>query len=578
VDNLREQVRELLSSRLARDFVNLPTVKAWFDSEKFEQLQNARRKIEDVLKVNLTDIRDQVFGDAAVLALQIPSQSTLDSHKARGILIVKARDSALLSRLIERINFIQKQNGELSSVAERKRQGTIYHVREFPPHLGRQADAYVLFSDGTFSISNSEKQIHQVIDRKQGTPAGAEPNARAEARRWAVEAASRRLPERALLRLYVDPRLAEDLLKRASRPRSRGELLLQKYVESLTSVGAVLVVNSGRIELRCVEVFEPRKLEELLGCLAREPGQSLPPLDRVPTTTLAIASLRLDLPSLYQVCVQLVPEAERPRVEGLETALKGIFLGQDLKSRILPGLGPRLLAMVDGPADWKPCMRPAGEPGNKWALPSVVSLELRAPNPADADKTAEPPGPTVADAADNALSTALALFTLDREHAPLGSRIVRREVGKVTLTTLDPPVPFAFAVDREGHRLILSNSAATLEHFLAGAPDVSGEGRFGRIRAAAFPDDRSFLYFDLIAVHRFVETHRDPIAAMLSAAKQRPKDDVARDLDQALALCRLFEAAYLTSRIDTDSTAVFHTLGLLPRNALEDAGATLPRP
>ncbi len=578
VDNLRDQVREILSSRLARDFQNLPLVKAWFDSEKFQRFQKARHQIEGALEVKLTDIRDRIFGDAAILALRIPAGPAADSKNARGILIVKARDSALLKRLIERINLIQKQNGELASVVERKRDGTTYHIREFPPYLDRQPDAYVLFPDGTLAISNSEEQIQQVIDRKQGSPAGAEPNASEAARRSALEAASRRLPERALLRLYVDPRLARPLLKKASRPRSDGDFLIEKYVESLRSAGAALVVNSGRIELRCVEVFEPRKLEELLGRPPREPREPLPPLDRVPATTLAIVSLELDLPGLYQTCVQFVPQAERSRVESVETALKGIFLGQDLKSRILPGLGPRLLALIDGPADWKPTAGPDGEPGKNWALPSVLSIELRASDPADAGKAVEPRGPTVADAVDNALSTALALISLDRKHAPAGSRIVSREVGKVTVRTLDPPVPFASAVDREGHRLILSNSAVALEQCLAGNPDATGSGRFGLIRAAAFPDDRSFLCLDLAAVQNLIETHRDQIAWMLSASDQRPKDEVARDLDQARDLCRLFDAAYLTSRIDLDSTAVFHTLGLLPRNAGKNADAAPPRP
>src|SRR5208337_1128327 len=35
VEDLRGQVRELLASRLAAEFQKLPTVKAWFDSEKF---------------------------------------------------------------------------------------------------------------------------------------------------------------------------------------------------------------------------------------------------------------------------------------------------------------------------------------------------------------------------------------------------------------------------------------------------------------------------------------------------------------------------------------------------------------
>ena len=57
VEDLRDQVRELLSSRLAADFQKLPAVKAWFDSEKYDQLETARNQIEGVLQAKLTEIR-----------------------------------------------------------------------------------------------------------------------------------------------------------------------------------------------------------------------------------------------------------------------------------------------------------------------------------------------------------------------------------------------------------------------------------------------------------------------------------------------------------------------------------------
>ena len=90
VEDLRGQVRELLASRLAAEFPKLPTVKAWFDSEKYEQLETARDQIEGVLQAKLTEIRDQIVGDAVVLALRLPPDSPFDPSQARGILALKS--------------------------------------------------------------------------------------------------------------------------------------------------------------------------------------------------------------------------------------------------------------------------------------------------------------------------------------------------------------------------------------------------------------------------------------------------------------------------------------------------------
>ena len=57
---------------------------------------------------------------------------------------------------------------------------------------------------------------------------------------------------------------------------------------------------------------------------------------------------------------------------------------------------------------------------------------------------------------------------------------------------------------------------------------------------------------DIVAVEAMITTHRDRIIEMFAGRKQRPRDEVAHDLDQFLALSRLFDAAYLTYRIESD--------------------------
>ena len=170
VEDLRGQVRDLLASRLASDFLNLPAVKSWFDSEKYEQLETARDQIEGMLQAKLTEIRDQVLGDAVVIALRLPPDRPFDPGKAQGILVLKAGNPALLKRLIDLINTIQKQNGELATVVERVRGDVSYFVREFPAGSDRRAEAYVTFPDGTFAISNFGELITDLIDRKAAKP------------------------------------------------------------------------------------------------------------------------------------------------------------------------------------------------------------------------------------------------------------------------------------------------------------------------------------------------------------------------------------------------------------------------
>ena len=84
-------------------------------------------------------------------------------------------------------------------------------------------------------------------------------------------------------------------------------------------------------------------------------------------------------------------------------------------------------------------------------------------------------------------------------------KIIAREVSGVTLKSLDSPVPFAYAVDRPGHRLVVGNSVAAVERYLAAGTDPEAGSRFRRLRDTAFADADSFLCLDLAAVQTAVE-------------------------------------------------------------------------
>ena len=239
IDDLRGQARTLLDSGLARQFQALPAVKAWFDSEKYSQLEAARNQIEDVLQISLTEIRDQILGDGVVVAIQVPLDPPLDPTRVHGVLIVQARDPALLGKFIDVVNTTQQRNGEITAVAERRRGQTAYHIRQFPAGSNRKADAYVSFPDGTFAISNDESLIHHVIDRKLGKPpTESQPQQDSLGIRQRLTTVDAKLPAKAAARLVVDGRLAESLFKNAAHASSPATSLVDRYADRPGSCGS----------------------------------------------------------------------------------------------------------------------------------------------------------------------------------------------------------------------------------------------------------------------------------------------------------------------------------------------------
>jgi hypothetical protein len=147
----------------------------------------------------------------------------------------------------------------------------------------------------------------------------------------------------------------------------------------------------------------------------------------------------------------------------------------------------------------------------------------------------------------------------------------------VTISTLDPPISFAYAIDHSGHRLILGTSALAIERYLHAGSDPQAAARFRQLQAAAFADARSFLCLDLAAAETLMRKHRDQFTKMIAARDKRSVDDVSDDLDQFLALAHLFDAAFLTIRVDRASATIHETLGVLARPG-EAKAATSSKP
>jgi hypothetical protein len=518
VEDLRGHARTFLDSPLAAEMARLPAVQGWRASDQSRQLQKARRDIEAALGTDLARVRDDLLGDAVVLSLRVRPGADPD-----GLLLLRARDRALLERLIRAINDAERQGGTLVEVVERTRGATTYSVRRFRPGT-KPDEAYVLLGPDTFAWSNSEDLIRGVIDRRSGPPGlGADPRFRR------VRSA---LPAGAVASLFVDPRFVERMAAEP-KPPTPGEGLaaeaMLRYLAAVEYAGLALEWRDGLI-LHAHEAIDPSKLDACWRRWAARPGGAAPLVRRVPPTALALAACHIDFAALGDAALGLVPEASRSRADLALLALRGVLLDRDPRADILPYLGPGVLAYIDAPAE--------GE-----SAPLVVVLGL-------GDDSAVPA------ALDNALRTLFALTALDPKRAGKPLAIASRTLGAVRVTTLaGGVVPLSYAVERG--MLVLGTSAEAVASYCAADPDGPGPARLARLRAAYFPEAESFAFVDLEGFGRWADAHRPQLARRLGAG--------ARDLDPVLALLGLFRAGFATSTLAPDFSSTHRTLGLIAR-------------
>ena len=297
---------------------------------------------------------------------------------------------------------------------------------------------------------------------------------------------------------------------------------------------------------------------------------------RLPPTAVAVAAGHVDLVAVYNVISQIVPEEDQPKLTNLDAVLTGVLMGQDLRTRVLPRLGPGVIAYLDSP--------PAAEEGRSGGSPTAPTRPGRSPSwwwcpwrktdrpeCSARDPAFESPRRSPWRTHWKMLCTPHWPLTAMDEKRNQGRSRITTQVGRgASVTTLDPPIPFAYAVDRAGSRLVLSTSARSVARYLEMAQEPKPSDRFRRLRAAAFPGDE----------HSFASTSIScagwPRGTAIVWSKPCPPARTGRRPTSTATSRKCWPwPAYLRPRssragIDRHATTVQRSVGLI----LHDANAT----
>ncbi|WP_435015663.1 hypothetical protein TA3x_003207 [Tundrisphaera sp. TA3] len=534
VENLRDRYREVAASPLADGLGRLPHVSTWLNSNPIRGVQRVVRQVEGGLNLAPGSIRDELFGDAVVLALRPGPPDA--PEQARGVLLGRARDRAIRDRLIQSVDESQLGNGELSAV-ERKRRGPEgYAVRKYA-RAGRPDEFYATFDDGTFAWSNSEGLIHDILDRKAG---GGPSLADAPGFRSVREA----LPAQALVGLYLSPRLLEASLgldgRKSATTQERIIGLFARYVAALDYMGIALAWDRG-VALHVHESIEPSRLDGWLRDWMTRPSAASPAIAPLPGSALAAFVIHLDFVALRDAAAGLVAERDLPWFRNLKSAAQGLLAGLDLDSVVLPRLGPGVLLFAEEPV----------QADARTRLPLVAVIGVK-PGP-------ETPG--TAAAIENAIRTGISIYALEPAQASARLRVESRALGVARVLVLLNARRTLFALTSGPDRVVLGNLPESVARFGTQSAPSSLEA----IRAANFPEATTFGVVDLSRAAAAIKPLRASIAERLAKRGRRSVEAIVTDLDQIVAAAEMFSAATFTATASPDATSVHRVFRLIAR-------------
>ena len=535
IEDLGEHWRAMTVSPLVRSLADVGLIRAWLDSEEGATLRRARRDIERVLAAPFDQIADGLLGQAVVLSLHLPSDAPPES--ARGLFQTVVSDRDLLQRFIDAANAAETGSGALRRVESRRYGGVAYSVRDFED--GRPDEAYALLDDSSFVWTNSEHLLRNLIDRI------ARPHLPSMTDDLAINRVRRALPDRSIAKLLVDPRFVSRLARAEAGASPFEELPspLSAYLGAIEALGTSLEWRDGPV-LHVVEALDPGRLPAPIRSWASRPGDESSLLSRIPPSALLAAAGHIDAPAVHDLILASVPDEDRDRVESMTEVLRGLLLGRDLRSEILPAIGPGVVGWISPP----PPDRSIRE------APAVVVASIGEP--------------AVAEALENALRTVLAFLSLDENRKrPLRLKSEGREGYRITALMVegDPAsTQLAFAVGRG--MIVIGTEIEAVAAVLSDRSDSQSVQRPAALEArdCLFPEASTFVFLDLDSLHQLLSHRREDVERLFESQGSEPKERSTReDLSLLLELMPLFRALYMTSNLSTDATIAHRRIGLI---------------
>lgn len=507
-------------------------------SEDLKKLRRFEARMKDKIGLDWAQLRDDLLGDALVFAYRPGPPGKPEQEQ--GVILLRARNTQILADAIERINKVQKEDGELKELEERRHNGAIYYRRlEYDKRAERDKPPGFYYVHGPIlAFSGQEAMLRQTIDCDRMRSTESEPDVTQRLRELNAE--------NALLAVWLNPRAfdAEVESKTAAAPAERSTTAkhFAAYWKALDSV--VLSLSPAE-----------RALNLSLGLRAR--GEDLPPAARklfreaaapsevwrrFPREPLLALGGRIDGATLLEVLGGFLPPESQQALRTDLNGRLGTLLGvEDFSRDVLSGLGP----------DWGLCVI-APEPGARgWVPQSLFALRV------NANRARKSLPRDLLDALD--FASRLAIFAHSGQHRDQPMTLKKTEVARQEVHYL---------ASERGLPPGIQPAYGLLDGYLVLSSSLDNLTRFARTPPAAPSDDPSapLLRISLKAWRSYLQERREPIVQFLIERNKLSRDAAARQLDGLLAGLQFIDGIELRQRAAPGQ--ILFTLSLQTAQAL----------
>src|SRR5262245_19352594 len=336
VQELRDHAQEWKNSPFWESFPTSRLGKVLLESAEYKRLQDLKEQLAKILGEPVSHIRDELFGDAIVIAYQAGPPGKPEEEK--GLLLTWVRDPRLAEQCLHRINEAQKQSNELKELQSASYRGLscFHRIKAQGP------DEYYCLQGHILAFTSQEPMLHRALDLSldQAPLERQQPFLAQELDRLGLA--------KSMATFWLNPRSFDAELSQKLKQANESEVIFlsafQQIWQALDGIGLGLSAEQnleGKLVISTQRENLPKTMRSFPSTsTASSLWQSLPP-----DALLAIAG-HTDFAGILEALGQFVAPDHRKSIrDSMEQNLGGV-VGKDLLPILPKYLGP----------DWGVCI------------------------------------------------------------------------------------------------------------------------------------------------------------------------------------------------------------------------------
>jgi hypothetical protein len=501
LNDLRGHSEALVDSPLVEQFRDSPLGKSLAAAVEIEQLGKAEKDLKELFGLDWKQLRDEIFGDAVVFVYRPgPPDKPKDEQ---GLLLLHARDPKLLVKMVETINAKQKDKGELKELEEKQFKGKKYFRRTDT----KETSFYHL--DGSVLIFTAQEDM---LREALGTIAAKKDGESPAARRFRELGG-----DKALLSVWINPR-AFDAHLEANAKRQNATPNELAFIKGFTPYWKALdnVVISAALEKDFkVRVGFQTRVDDLPTAARRFLKEASKPSEiwrAVPDNAMFAFGGRLDLPSLFELLGDFMPEADRKAGREQLNRIIAAPLGKDdCFKDVLPNIGPDFgMYLTAPPADDK-----------AWAPRGALAVRV-------GDGGQNPPfNKSVLNVITAQAQVAVAFYNLAHPDQTMSLKTAQQGKREVTYLVNDKgfPMGFQLALALHDNYLVLATSPEEVRRFAEALKPGD----------AKTPDEFPLLRISYKELRKWLKDRREVLTPIIAEQNKLSNEDAQKRLDGLLA-------------------------------------------